>query len=106
MLHLPLEALHNADFYPPNYIIKTTMAPSLVSKIVEEDLAQLPSIEGVNNHMGSKATEDRPLMKLIFKKIKKKRLFFVDSMTAHSTVCEALADEMGLGFRQEGCVFG
>ena len=87
MLHLPLEALHNYDFYPPDYIIKTTMSPELVSKIVDEDLAQLPSIEGVNNHMGSKATEDRPLMRIIFKKIKRKGLFFVDSMTAHNTVC-------------------
>jgi len=98
MLHLPLEALHNYDFYPLNYIIKTTMKPALVSKIVDDDLAQLPSIEGVNNHMGSKATEDRPLMRLIFKKIKKKGLFFVDSMTARNTVCAGLADEMGLAF--------
>ena len=98
MLHLPLEALHNFDFYPPNYIIKTSMSPDLASKIVDEDLAQIPSIEGVNNHMGSKATENKSLMRLIFKKIKKKRLFFVDSMTAHSSVCSALADEMGLTF--------
>ena len=61
-------------------------------------LAQLPSIEGVNNHMGSKATEDRALMTIIFKMIKKKGLFFVDSMTAHNTICEGLADEMGLAF--------
>jgi uncharacterized protein len=98
MLHLPLEALHNYDIYPSNYIIKTTMKASLVSKILEEDLDQLPSIQGVNNHMGSKATEDRNLMGLIFKKIKKKRLFFVDSMTARNTVCEQIADEMGLAF--------
>ncbi len=98
MLHLPLEALHNYDLYPSDYVIKTTMKPALVSKIVDDDLAQLPSIEGVNNHMGSKATEDRPLMRLIFKKIKKKGLFFVDSMTARNTVCAGLADEMGLAF--------
>jgi uncharacterized protein len=98
MLHLPLEALHNYDIYPPNYIIKTTMSPSLVSKIVDEDLNQLPSIAGVNNHMGSKATEDRALMKLIFKKIKRKGLFFVDSMTAPHTVCASLAYEMDLPF--------
>jgi polysaccharide deacetylase 2 family uncharacterized protein YibQ len=98
MLHLPLEALHNYDFYPPNYIIKTDMKPDLASKIVDEDLDQLPTIEGVNNHMGSKATEDRPLMKLIFKKVKKRRLFFIDSVTARNTVCETLADEMRMPF--------
>jgi polysaccharide deacetylase 2 family uncharacterized protein YibQ len=97
MLHLPLEAFRSYDFfYPPDYIIKTTMKPDLVSKIVDEDLAQLPSIEGVNNHMGSKATGDRALMKIIFKKIKKKGLFFVDSMTAPNSACSGLADEMGL----------
>jgi len=58
----------------------------------------LPSIEGVNNHMGSKATEDKYLMKLIFKDIKKRGLFFVDSMTAHNSVCTWLSDEMGLTF--------
>jgi len=98
MLHLPLEAQHNYDFYPPDYIIKTTMKQDLVSKIVEDDLAQLPSIEGVNNHMGSKATEDKTLMTLILKKLKKKGLFFVDSMTAHNTVCAGVADQMGLAF--------
>ncbi len=98
MLHLPLEALHNYDFYPSDYVIKTTMSPELVSRILDDDLAQLPLIEGVNNHMGSKATEDRPLMSIIFKKIKGKGLFFVDSMTARNTVCAPLADEMGLAF--------
>lgn len=96
MLHLPLEALHNNDFYPPNYIIKTTMDPALVEKIVEEDLGQLPTIEGVNNHMGSKATADRPLMRLIFRKLKQKGLFFVDSMTSRNSVSAELAQEMGL----------
>jgi len=98
MLHLPLEAMHNYDIYPKNYVIKTTMSPELVSQILDADLAQLPSIEGVNNHMGSKATEDKYLMKLIFKDIKKRGLFFVDSMTAHNSVCTWLSDEMGLTF--------
>jgi len=98
MLHLPLEALHNGDPYPKNYIIKTSMNPDLASKIVDDDLAQLPLIEGVNNHMGSKATEDWPLMKLIFKKLKKKGLFFIDSMTARNTVCSGVAGEIGVSF--------
>lgn len=98
MLHLPLEAMHNGDYYPPNYIIKTTMDPALVTKIVDQDLNQLPSIEGVNNHMGSKATADRSLMRIIFKRIKKRDLFFVDSMTSHYSVSAQLAGEMGLSY--------
>ena len=51
--------------------------------------------------MGSKATEDMPLMKVILRRIKKKGLFFVDSMTApkHS-ICAAVANELSLPFAQ------
>jgi polysaccharide deacetylase 2 family uncharacterized protein YibQ len=98
MLHLPMEAMNNNDFYPSDYVIKTTMKAALVEKILNDDLEQLPSIAGVNNHMGSKATADRPLMKLVFRRLKNKGLFFVDSMTARNSVCSKLADEMGLAF--------
>ncbi|MBF0512425.1 MAG: divergent polysaccharide deacetylase family protein [Candidatus Omnitrophica bacterium] len=98
MLHLPLEAQNNHDFYPQDYIIKTNMNAAEVSQIVEQDIDQMPLIEGVNNHMGSKATADRPLMKIILNKLKEKGLFFVDSVTARRTVCASLAHEMGLSF--------
>ena len=100
MLHLPLEAMHNFDFYPPDYVIKTTMSPQLVSKIVDDDLEQLPTIEGVNNHMGSKATADKDLMRIILRKLRKKGLFFVDSMTSHYSVSAELAEEMGLAYEK------
>jgi polysaccharide deacetylase 2 family uncharacterized protein YibQ len=48
--------------------------------------------------MGSKATADRALMKIIFKRIKKKGLFFVDSMTSRFSVSADLAGEMGLSY--------
>lgn len=99
MLHLPLEPYQNKDKYPDNYLITTTMKPSLVVQILEDSLNKMPSVEGVNNHMGSKATEDAPLMKLIFKRLKKRNLFFVDSMTSpHHSVCGELASQAKLPF--------
>ncbi len=98
MLHLPLEALHNSDEYPTNYIIKTTMKPALVSKIVNDNLAQLPYVEGVNNHMGSKATANKALMKVVFKEVRRKGLFFVDSVTSSASISASLAEEMGMPF--------
>ncbi len=99
MLHLPLEAYHNLDTYPDNYVLTTAMPLHKIEKLLGETLTKMPLIVGVNNHMGSKATEDRALMKTIFKKLKKKGLFFVDSMTApHHSICGQLADEMQLPF--------
>ncbi len=99
MLHLPLEPYHNNDRYPDNYLITTKMKPSKVLKLLQTSLNKMPTAQGVNNHMGSKATEDKELMKIIFQELKKRNLFFVDSMTSpHRSVCGDLADEMGLTF--------
>ncbi len=101
MLHLPLEPYHNNDPYPDNYLITTKMKPNKADLLVTQTLAKMPYIEGVNNHMGSKATEDKRLMKLIFSRIKGKKLFFVDSMTApNHSVCAELADGMKIPFAQ------
>jgi hypothetical protein len=99
MLHLPLEPYANRDRYPDNYVITTAMKPSKVNQIVDDTLAKMPLAQGVNNHMGSRATEDKELMKVIFKRLKKKGLFFVDSMTApHHSICGELAREMDMPF--------
>ena len=99
MLHLPLEPYANRDHYPDNYLITTTMKSSKVIAMVDDTLAKMPLVQGVNNHMGSKATEDKELMKVIFKRLKKKGLFFVDSMTApHHSICGELAREMDMPF--------
>jgi len=101
MLHLPLEPYHNPDLYPDNYLISTKMSSVKVESLIDSTFKKMPLILGVNNHMGSKATEDRPLMRIILKKIKKKGLFFVDSMTApHHSICGQLADEMKVPFGQ------
>jgi len=101
MLHLPLEPYQNNDKYPDNYLITTTMKPAQVVKLLEDTLGKMPLVQGVNNHMGSKATEDKALMQVIFKHLKKHGLFFVDSMTSpHHSVCGELADRMDLAFAQ------
>ena len=101
MLHLPLQPYYNGDIYPDNYLITVTMKPEEVIRLLEGSLQQMPLVEGVNNHMGSRATEDKNLMKLIFQHLKKHHLFFVDSMTSpHHSVCGELADQMGLPFGQ------
>lgn len=100
MLHLPMEAQHNKDLYPVDYLIKTSMKPAKVEKILNGYLQKMPWIEGVNNHMGSKVTEDRVLMQVILKRLKKKNLFFLDSMTAQHSVCNEIAGGLGLPFTQ------
>lgn len=99
ILHLPLQAYHNNDPYPTDYIIKTDMKPSKVEAILKNILEKMPYIEGVNNHMGSKATENEPLMRVILTRLKKRGYYFVDSMTApNHSVCHQIAKDLDLPF--------
>ncbi len=101
MLHLPLEPYFNNDRYPDDYLITSKMRPARVEQLLEDSINKLPYAQGVNNHMGSKAMEHKPLMKLIFKHLKKRKLFFVDSMTSpHHSIGAETAGEMQLAFAQ------
>ncbi len=107
MLHLPLEPQSNKglDSYPADYLINSSMSPKKVEKILEGYIAQIPGVEGVNNHTGSKATEDPQLMKIIFKRLKSKKLFFIDSITAKDSICKKVAREVGLPFARRNALF-
>ena len=98
ILHLPLEPHWNQERYPENYIIKTSMNRKRVEGMLSEALASVPFAVGVNNHMGSKATEDRRLMSIILSRLKERKLFFVDSLVTSQSVCTQLARKLGIDF--------
>jgi polysaccharide deacetylase 2 family uncharacterized protein YibQ len=53
----------------------------------------IPGAVGVNNHMGSAGTADYRLMLVLMSEIKKRNLFFIDSLTTPRSVgdkCAAL----------------
>ncbi len=100
MLHLPLEPHQYLEHYPSNYIITTNMRQQRVERLLEKNLDEVPFVEGVNNHMGSKATEDRRLMSIIFARLKERKLFFLDSMVTSHSICRDLAREMHVNFTQ------
>ena len=100
MLHLPLEPHQNKEKYPENYIITTAMPPSLVVQKFNEALASVPYAKGINNHMGSQATENPALMSLLFTQMKKNNLYFVDSRVTRKTICPQLARQRHLPFAE------
>jgi hypothetical protein len=99
-LHLPLESHQKAEGYPPGYVIKNDMGSSEIALRLDSALKSVPFVVGVNNHMGSRATEDREIMHLIFEELKRRDLFFVDSLVTDHSVCEQTAKEMNLPFAQ------
>lgn len=94
ILHLPLESKSNRA--AELNTIKCNMPASEVKSLLEKDIESIPGIIGVSNHQGSKAAEDKELMRLILKELKKRKLFFVDSLTTPYSVCSEVARSIGV----------
>lgn len=97
ILHLPLEP-HSKDIGQEADTIRTGMGEKDVASRLRKDLDSVPGIDGVSNHMGSKATEDRKLMALVLKHVKAHNLFFFDSLTSERSVCAQVARDVGVQY--------
>ncbi|MGH7198351.1 MAG: divergent polysaccharide deacetylase family protein [Candidatus Omnitrophota bacterium] len=99
MLHMPMEPESASQPLEPQ-TIRTSTSDWEIRRYLDEALAGVPHVEGVNNHMGSKATSDPRVMRLVLKRLKEKGLFFIDSNTSSKTVAPRVAKELGIRFTQ------
>ncbi|MCK4648374.1 divergent polysaccharide deacetylase family protein, partial [bacterium] len=98
MLHLPMEpkGYPAPDKDPGKGAILMSTPRKEIAEIIAQDLSNIPYIQGVNNHTGSRLTEDKEMMSLILKELKKRNLFFVDSKTSPNSVAYREARKLGL----------
>jgi polysaccharide deacetylase 2 family uncharacterized protein YibQ len=94
MFHLPMEPKSIADNYPGRGAITTDMSEEEIHKIMTSYLSAFTYIKGVNNHMGSRATENEQVMRSVLKVLKPLGLYFVDSRTSSQSVAYKLAQAM------------
>ncbi len=97
ILHLPLEPKGELVREEPG-TIGSAMSDKEITSRLKEELASVPYIDGVSNHMGSKGTEDRRIMLLVFNELKNKKLFFFDSLTSANSVCGDIAKSSGVKY--------
>jgi hypothetical protein len=76
--------------------IMVGMPPREVDRIIRTDVAAIPHAEGVNNHMGSRATADPALMRSVMASLRGTGLYFLDSRTSKFTVAHQAARDAGL----------
>lgn len=95
ILHLPMEP-ESSTAHPGPGAITTVMTDDQVRSQVAADIASLPPMPGANNHMGSKATSDARVMRDVLSVLKQDDMFFIDSMTAMSSLGSATAHDLGV----------
>jgi len=72
------------------------LPPEEIRRRLDWALSQFGGYVGINNHMGSGFTANRPGMGVVIGELKRRGLLFLDSRTTPSSVGEALAAEAGL----------
>jgi polysaccharide deacetylase 2 family uncharacterized protein YibQ len=97
MCHMPMEG-HEKGAVGGNYkaLLKRGMDPTIAEKDVEEALEGLPHCRGLNNHMGSVATEDPELILGVCEALKSRGLFIIDSRTTARSVVRKVALQTGV----------
>ena len=97
LLHLPLEPHDELGKFPkPSYMLLLEENNAIMLRQLRDSLCNVPGIAGVNNHMGSRFTEDNSHMNLILEEIKQRGLFFLDSRTTPRSVGYDVACQMGI----------
>ena len=98
ILHLPMEPKEKTELEKDT--ILTSMDEKQVRSIIDLDLAALPEARGVNNHMGSKVTEDARSLSIVLDELKAKHMFFLDSFVTSRSVGRQIALQKKIKFAQ------
>jgi polysaccharide deacetylase 2 family uncharacterized protein YibQ len=93
LVHVPMEP-QDSKWVPGQGALYTAMNAREIRQALEQDIAAIPHAVGINNHMGSRFTEQRAGMQACLALLRQHDLFFVDSATSARSVGFALAREM------------
>jgi len=95
LVHLPLQP-QNGSVDPGPGVLRLDMGFNTTIETLKRDIEAVPGATGLNNHMGSRYTEDPMAMKIVLAEVKRRHMFFVDSRTSANTVACTTAREMGI----------
>ena len=95
LLHLPMEAI-DVDAHPGPHALMLDMSKEEIEENLRLNLSAFDSYIGVNNHMGSKFTQNADAMRIVLKELKARDLIFVDSLTTADSIAAPMAAAMGI----------
>lgn len=95
-VHLPMEPKKGKKSWLGPGAITTDLSDEEIRKRVHAAIDDVPHAIGMNNHMGSKATADPRVMRIVLEVCKERNLIYLDSKTTSKSVIPTLATEIGV----------
>ncbi len=96
LAHLPMEPLDYPAHDPGPGAIFTSQSDEEIRAAVRGALDSFSRIDGVNNHMGSRAMRDGRVLGIVLDEVGKRGLFFLDSKTVASRKAVRIARKNGV----------
>lgn len=96
LLHQPMEPRSYPEDDPGKGAVFVHMDEAAIRKAVMENLAHFPMAVGINNHMGSRFTEDSRGMRIVLEELRGRGLFYLDSMTTARSVGISVGRKVGI----------
>lgn len=96
MVHLPMEPIDYPKRDPGQGAIFSHYDYDRIRLTTRQAIEAVPGARGLNNHMGSKVTENRRVIGHVLDEIKSQNLYFIDSVTSPRSVAYNVALEMGI----------
>ncbi len=98
MLHVPMQPNHTSEAIErlerrTKGMLLERMSSTQIVELLRRELARVPYAVAVNNHMGSRFTQNTEKVAVVLRFLYGHSLFFVDSVTTpHSAVCRVAKD--------------
>jgi polysaccharide deacetylase 2 family uncharacterized protein YibQ len=99
MLHLPMEPKSVSGYVGNDAgdgVLLENLPEKEIMKKLDDTISAVPYVTGVNNHMGSKFTENPELMEIVLRELNTKGLFFIDSKTSADSKGFEIAKTLGV----------
>jgi polysaccharide deacetylase 2 family uncharacterized protein YibQ len=105
IVHLPMEPKKGKKSWLGPEAITTDLSDQEIRKRVEAAVESVPYAVGMNHHMGSKATEDERVMRIVLEICREKGLYYLDSKTTEDSVVPKLASELSVPYLENNLFF-
>jgi polysaccharide deacetylase 2 family uncharacterized protein YibQ len=97
MLHVPMQP-QGASYDPGPDVLEVRASAEENRRRLVWGLRRFEGFVGINNHMGSKFTQDPDGMRVVMEEVKRRGLLFLDSMTTGKSVGAEVAQRFGVPF--------
>lgn len=97
LIHTPMEPLREG-INPGPLALLDGMKDKDFHAMLDKIFASFEGYVGINNHMGSRLTQDKKAMDMVMSRLAERGLIFVDSKTIRASVASDIAAQKGLYF--------